>query len=235
MAFGLGLEREDRLLRTESRFPSLFAPAPDGELVAIDTETTSLDPRRAELVAIGAVRLRGNRILTSQRFAATIKPLGPISGVSVRIHRLRPVDLAGAVPVENALERLIDFIGGRPLVGYYLEFDMAVIDNALDRWQRILLPNRRIEVSALYYDWKIGRSPFLCSHGHVDLRFDTILADLDLPRLRKHDALNDAVSAALMYLKLQRLITRQRAARPSPLAALGRLLPTWRKAAPPRS
>jgi DNA polymerase-3 subunit epsilon len=235
MAFGWGLEREDRLLRAESTFPQLFAPAPDGELVAIDTETTSLEPRLAELVAIGAVRLRGNRILTSQRFSAIIKPLGPVSGDSIRIHRLRPVDLAGAVPVEAALERLIDFVGGRPLVGYYLEFDIAVIDHALDRWRRILLPNRRIEVSALYYDWKIGRSQFLRSHGHVDLRFDAILADLDLPRLRKHDALSDAVSAALMYLKLERLITRQRAARRGPLAAIGRLLPTGRKEGAPRS
>jgi hypothetical protein len=38
-----------------------------------------------------------------------------------------------------------------------------------------------------------------------------------------------------MYLKLECLITRQRAARPGPLAALGRLLPTWQKAAAPRS
>jgi DNA polymerase-3 subunit epsilon len=235
MAFSFGLKREHRLLRAESRFPSLFAPVPDNELVALDTETTSLDPRRAELVAIGAVKLRGNRILTSQRFAATIKPIGPVSADSIRIHRLRPIDLAGAVPVEAALERLVDFIGGRPLVGYYLEFDVAVIDNVLDRWQGILLPNRRIEVSALYYDWKIGRSPFLRSHGQVDLRFDTILAELDLPRLRKHDALSDAVSAALMYLKLERLIRRERAARPGPLATLGHLLPTWRKVGPPRS
>src|SRR5690242_4714338 len=127
MAFGLGLEREDRLLRTEDRFPALFEPAPEGEVVALDTETTSLDPSRAELVAIGAVRVRGGRILTSQRFSVTVKPRGPMSGDSIRIHRLRPIDLAGAIAVETALERLIDFVGGRPIVGYYLEFDMAVI------------------------------------------------------------------------------------------------------------
>jgi DNA polymerase-3 subunit epsilon len=235
MAFGLGLEREDRLLRTEGRFPALFEPAPDGELVALDTETTSLDPRQAELVAIGAVRLRGTRILTSQRFAVTIKPRGPVSGESIRFHRLRPVDLAAGIEVETALQRLIDFVGGRPLVGYYLEFDLAVIDRALDRWQGVLLPNRRIEVSALYYDWKVARSQFLRTHGVVDLRFDAILADLGLPRLRKHDAVSDAVSAALMYLKLERLLARQRAARPGPLAALARLLPGWRRASGPPS
>jgi DNA polymerase III subunit epsilon len=231
---GLGLEREDRLLRAESRFPQLFAPAPEDEVVALDTETTALDPRRAELVAIGAVKVRGNRILTSQRFAATIKPQGAVSDASIRIHRLRQMDLAGAIPVEIALQRLVDFIGGRPLVGYYLEFDVAVIDNALGRWARILLPNRQIEVSALYYDWKIGRSQALRSHGHVDLRFDAIVADLELPHLPKHDALSDAVSAALMYLKLSRLMKRERAPSPGPFALLGRLVPArWRVARSP--
>jgi DNA polymerase-3 subunit epsilon len=36
----------------------------------------------------------------------------------------------------------------------------------------------------------------------VDLSFARILADLELPVLPAHDALNDAVMAGLAYLKL---------------------------------
>jgi hypothetical protein len=53
-------------------------------------------------------------------------------------------------------------------------------------------------------------------------------------RCESHDVLSDAVGAALIYLKLQRLITLQRAAAPGPLAALARLLTIW-KAETPRA
>ena len=63
----------------------------------------------------------------------------------------------------------------------------------------ITLPNKQEEVSAIYYDKKIRTIP----QGNIDLRFDTILEDLDLPKLHAHDALNDAIMTALIYLKLK--------------------------------
>lgn len=65
----------------------------------------------------------------------------------------------------------------------------------------IVLPNRQIEVSALYYDYKIGRIP----QGNVDLRFDTIMQTLDLPRMSRHNALNDALMTAMIFIKLNYL------------------------------
>jgi DNA polymerase-3 subunit epsilon len=65
----------------------------------------------------------------------------------------------------------------------------------------ITLPNKKEEVSALYYDKKIARIP----QGNIDLRFDTILEDLALPNLQAHDALNDAVMTAMMYIKLKNM------------------------------
>ncbi|WP_456485657.1 hypothetical protein [Hydrogenimonas sp.] len=85
------------------------------------------------------------------------------------------------------------------MVGYYLEFDVAMLNKYARRLLGIALPNRQIEVSAIYYDKKIGTIP----QGHVDLRFDTILSDLDIPRLGKHDALNDAIMTAMIFLKLK--------------------------------
>ena len=73
-------------------------------------------------------------------------------GDSVRIHRLRERDLARGLAIEDALAQLLRFIGSRPLVGYYLEFDVAMIERVLRPWLGIGLPNERIEVSALYYD-----------------------------------------------------------------------------------
>jgi len=68
------------------------------------------------------------------------------------------------------------------------------------------LPQPRIEVSALYYDHKFRQLPPYRQHDNaeIDLRFATLMHDLGLPRREAHDALNDAVMAALAFVKLRR-------------------------------
>lgn len=39
----------------------------------------------------------------------------------------------------------------------------------------------------------------------VDLKFDTIMKELDIPELGKHDALNDAIMTSMIFLKLRDL------------------------------
>ena len=61
------------------------------------------------------------------------------------------------------------------------------------------LPNKAVELSHVYHDiikWKhVG--------GDVDLRFDTIAGKLDIPILERHTALGDAITVALMYVRLK--------------------------------
>ena len=40
---------------------------------------------------------------------------------------------------------------------------------------------------------------------NIDLRFATLMQDLDLPQREAHDAVNDAVMAALAFIKLREL------------------------------
>jgi DNA polymerase-3 subunit epsilon len=189
-----------RCLKNEA-YTFLFDPEPPGELVSIDCETTTLDIRRAELLAVAAIRIHGDRIRTSERLELVVRPEGQPGEGGVLIHQLRPIDIERGVPVDLAIDRVLRFIGSRPLVGYYLEFDVAVLDRHVRPKIGIPLPNRQIEVSALYYDRKQKRLP---PGSHIDLRFGTIRADLDLPEHAEHDAFNDALLAAMMYLRLAR-------------------------------
>lgn len=203
-----GLRR--RRLRRRLQDPAyafLFDAPPPGEWVALDCETTGLDVRSDEIVSIGAVRIVGERILASERLELLVRPSRSVPGDSVRIHRLRERDLAGGLPIEEAMARLLRFIGSRPLVGYYLEFDVAMVERALRPLLGIALPNERIEVSALYYDHRFRQLlPWQQQAPDIDLRFATLMADLGLPEREAHDALNDAVMAALAFIKLRRLL-----------------------------
>jgi DNA polymerase-3 subunit epsilon len=145
--------------------------------------------------------------MTSERLELLVRPERGVSAESVKIHRLRERDVAQGLPVEEAMKRLMHFIGSRPLVGYYLEFDLAMLHRAIWPMLGQGLPQPKIEVSALYYDYKFKQLPAYQQQGNVDidLRFATLMKDLNLPTRDAHDAVNDAVMAALAFIKLRTL------------------------------
>ena len=183
----------------DPRFAMLLLEQND-ELVSVDCETTSLNVREAELLSIGAVRIRGNRVLTSESFYMLVKPERLPEGASVAVHGLRPIDVSNGVPPMEAVKALLDFIGGRPLVGYYLEYDVGVLNKYVKGLLNIGLPQQQIEVSGLYYDWKLKQNP----DAYIDLRLQPMLDELEIPTLARHDALNDAITAGMLYLALKK-------------------------------
>ncbi|GAB1386890.1 3'-5' exonuclease [Melaminivora sp.] len=188
-------------------FAFLFDAPPPQEWVALDCETTGLDRRKDEIISIGAVRIVGERILTSQRLELLVRPSRAVSADSVRIHRLRQRDLADGLPIEQALRQLLHFIGSRPLVGYYLEFDRAMLGRALWPLLGMGLPQPGIEVSQLYWRYQFKRLPPHAQQApNIDLRFERLMQELQLPQRTAHDAMNDAVMAALAFVKLRRLL-----------------------------
>ncbi len=191
----------ERRRLADSEFAFLFEAEDSGEAVCLDTETTSLNPIRAELLSIGAVVIQGNRVLTSRKLELFIRPEGAIDAESIKVHHIRQRDVQDGLDVRSALTQFLHYLGSRPLVGYYLEFDVAILNKYLKPWLGIHLPNRQIEVSALYYDKRIGLIP----RKPIDLRFDVIRETLGVPQLGKHDAFNDALMTALMYVKLNNL------------------------------
>lgn len=189
----------------DERFRFLFDAPPADEWVSLDCETTGLDVNRDEIVSIGAVRIAGRRVLTSQRLELLVRPTRPVAPEAVRVHRLLERDVAHGLAPGQAVQRLLHFVGSRPLVGYYLEFDVAMIERVMRPLLGIGLPQPKIEISGLYYDHKYRHLRPEERGRPIDLRFATLMDDLQLPRREAHDAVNDAVMAALAFVKLRAL------------------------------
>jgi len=190
----------------DQRLRYLYDKPPADEWVSVDCETTGLNPRKDDIIAIGAVRIVGNRVMTSEALQLLVKPSRAISADAVKVHGLRERDVAQGLDIDDAMRQLLAFIGPRPLVGYYLEFDVALINRAIFPMLGVPLPQPKLEISAMYYDWKQrGLPPY--QHGaSIDLRLATLMKDLALPTRPAHDALNDAIMAALAFLKLRALL-----------------------------
>ena len=179
-------------------YAAMYQEHPD-ELVSLDCETTSLDPAAAELLSIGAVKLRGNRILASEALYLLVRPRQAPSADNVRIHGLARWTSArawrrGRRAAAAGLHRR------PPAAGLLPEYDLAVLNRYVRPWLGVPLPQRRIEISGRYYDYKLRQNP----DAHIDLSLASICRDLDMPTLPRHDALNDAINAAMLYLALKR-------------------------------
>ncbi len=177
----------------------LFQRYQGDELVSLDCETTSLDPNRAELVTIAATKIKANQILTSQSLSITLRAPGSLDGNSVAIHRLRHQDLHHGEEIIDALKQLLDFIGNRPIVGYHIQYDKQILDRYFQRYFHFPLPNRIVEVSYLYQQ----RLERMLPNAYCDLSLDSMSKQLNLPLPERHDAMQDAIAAALIYVRLK--------------------------------
>lgn len=179
----------------------LFDKPMEDEYVCFDCETTGLNPKIDDIVSIGAVIIKNNTIVTSKKFVKFIKPKTKLQVEAIKVHHIRECDLQDAEDINKVIKEFLEFIGSRTLVGYFLEFDIAMINKYLKPILGIKLPNKALEVSAIYYDYKIERIP----QGNIDLRFNTIMNELKIPSLGKHDAYNDAIMTSMIFLKLKNL------------------------------
>ncbi|WP_070969874.1 3'-5' exonuclease [Vibrio sonorensis] len=181
-----------------SPYQPLFAKVQRGEYVSLDCETTSLDPNRAELVTIAATKIIDNRILTSQPFEVRLRAPQSLDSGSIKIHKIRHKDLIDGIDEKQALIELLAFIGNRPLVGYHIRYDKKILDLACLKHLGFPLPNPLIEVSQIYHDKLEKHLP----NAYFDLSLDAICRHLELPLQDKHDALQDAIAAALVFVRL---------------------------------
>jgi DNA polymerase III subunit epsilon len=139
-------------------------------------EIVALAAAEAGTVRIAAVRVRGRRILSGSHLDLVVGP--------------------GGIPAGEAAERLLSFVGDRPLLG-------CRPCEALDLLARHGVPfpppaGGLVDVAALHGRHRAGGM----SEAPPGQDLDGILADLGLPPRSPPGPLGDAVSAALAWLRL---------------------------------
>ena len=95
--------------------------------VVVDVETTGRDPRLADLLEIGAVRVEGGQVV--DRFQTFVNAGRTIVGN--QMHGLTDADIAGAPAPGEAARRLLEFAGDATLVGHNVGFDLGFLEEAL--------------------------------------------------------------------------------------------------------
>ncbi|MFZ4827850.1 MAG: exonuclease domain-containing protein [Phototrophicaceae bacterium] len=101
----------------------------NGELVAIDLETTGFDPIQDKIIEIGAVITQDGK--TIREFQTLINPNMPIPEVVSLLTGITQDDVVNAPYISEVIQQLKDFVGDRPIIGHNVGFDLSFL-NTLD-------------------------------------------------------------------------------------------------------
>jgi len=195
--------------------------------VALDLETTGLDPNREAIMEIGAVRfdLDGN----CETFSTFVDPQRPIPYRIQRLTHISDADVAGAPQFASVAADLEAFIGDDPVVGQNVQFDLNFLARSL------------IEPPGPAYDTQELAGVLLPDLAEQNL--SAIARHLDIEFPVQHRALADAEAARLIFLALRKrlaalpralLAEAERAAAPLDWS-LGHLLRELLEERPPSS
>jgi len=126
-------------------------------IVAIDLETTGLDPGQDAVIEIGAVRFRGPRV--EAEWSTLVNPGRPLPPYITQLTGISDAMLAGAPRLSRVLPELIEFVGDLPLLGHNLGFDLRFLERhtpfrqnqALDTYDlaSVILPTGRYRLATL--------------------------------------------------------------------------------------
>ncbi|MCC6612734.1 MAG: DEAD/DEAH box helicase [Anaerolineae bacterium] len=154
-----------------------------GDLIAIDLETTGLDPSQDAIIEIGAVRLREGKVV--DEYGTLIDPQTTISDFITGITGITNDDVAGQPFITQALPHLTAFVGDAPLIAHNISMDVSFLVRL-----GVLQNNLRIDTLEL----STALLPRAPRHALGSL---ATLLDINLEHA--HRALDDARATALLY------------------------------------
>lgn len=168
-------------------------PLADMEVVVVDLETTGFYPDHGdEIISIGAVAMKGERLLLGDSFYTLVKPGRSIPPHIRSLTGLSNEMVQDAPELVQVLSRFFRYVGNRPLVAHHSRHEREFLRAGL---------------------WKTSRRPF--THRMLDTllfirllkstvgngSLDALCALHDIPISRRHHAYCDAVAAGTLWGK----------------------------------
>ena len=159
-------------------------------IVALDIETTGLDPEKDAILEIGAVRFNGRRL--ESEWSGLVNPGRPVPPFITQLTGITNEMVGKAPPLNVVLGSLVEFIDRDPILGHNINFDLSF----LERYHNFSL-NDVLDTYEL-------ASVLIPNAGRYNL--GALAQALAVPLATTHRALDDARITHGIYLRLQELI-----------------------------
>ncbi len=174
-------------------------PITNAPLVAMDFETTGLDPNKDEILSIGVVPLSLGRIFCRESCHWVVKPWQALDDQSIVIHGITHSEIASAPDLNVILEELLAALAGRLVVVHYHPIEREFLATALKNrlGEEIRFP--MIDTMVLERRIQQGRRSLLdraLRRPEPPVRLGDCRERYHLPHYQPHHALTDALATA---------------------------------------
>jgi CBS domain-containing protein len=163
------------------------------DAIVVDTETTGLDPAKAWIVEIAALRIAGGRLDTAAPFCRLVDPGESIPKGAIGVHGIDDAAVAGAPPFHTVAADVAAALGAPVLIGHSLGFDLAVLKREFARANVTWQPPPTLDTRLLAE---------IVAPGLAGYSLESLTAWLGVPMARRHSAVGDAETTARVFLAL---------------------------------
>ncbi|MGE4298337.1 MAG: PolC-type DNA polymerase III [Desulfovibrionaceae bacterium] len=209
----LGRAPAHPLLRRNRDFFTAFnqeRPLTDYTFVVADTELTGLDPRADAIVSIGAVRVRGMRVDMADTYYSLVCPDRSLPKLSTLIHRITPQEVCAAPGMAEVLPGFVEYLGDSLLVGHHVGLDVTFLNRAARRVLGAGLYTPCLDTLRLaqVYQAELWEDYYDQFNLNVSYNLGHLARQYGLPLFAQHNALQDALQTAYLFLFLVRKLHR---------------------------
>ena len=177
--------------------PDIRQPLERASFLALDFETTGLDPRTDRILSMGCVPLEEGRIRLREARHCIVNAGIPLKGKSVAIHHITDAEAGRGCDLRQMMEALLPAMQGRILLVHYAAVERRFLHAAMESLYGAVLPFYVVDTMEL------ERRRLSRANPHVkpaDLRLAACRARYGLPPHRPHHALEDAIATAELFL-----------------------------------
>lgn len=184
------------LLATD--MPNPDAAVHDVEYVALDMETTGLDPATADMLSVGWVLVRGGRVDLATAETYLVRPSGDV-GRSASVHGLTDTVVGAGHNWGVILDKIVEVLTGRALLVHHAGLDKTMLDRMCKRRYGARLLVTVVDTMAI--EMRRKRHQYHVE-SNESLRLSDLRAGYGLPRYASHDCLADAVATAELLIAI---------------------------------
>lgn len=172
--------------------------------VAMDFETTGLDPDEHGIVSIGLIPFTLQRIRMKDAWHCVVKPRRPLEEASIAFHGITHSEIADAPDLMDILATLLQKLQGYIPVVHYNPIERIFLDTALRR--RIHEGIEFPVIDTMDIEARLHRGPItnfvnkFRPHKRVSIRLHDSRARYGLPFYPAHHALTDAIATAELLI-----------------------------------
>ena len=180
-----------------TELPDKKTPIDEVEFLSVDFETTGLNAKKEAILSMGYMPYKNGRISMASSNCEVIKLNRALPAKSVVIHHITDDRMNAGVPLHDALDRLVEAARGKVLLVHYAKIERDFLEAATKRVYGKSLPFLMVDTMQIERKRMEYKQQEIQSN---QLRLANLRKKYHLPPYGAHDALEDAIATAELFM-----------------------------------